>query len=178
MELAGSIAKCLLGKPISPEARMMLSKITPDVSDEEIRDLFRSDERRDSLSDDDELRILTPAEVIQVLQEEYSVDPRLAEASVAALSQQSEFLDPDKCFEWTLDNEPLLSEEDLDELIKEFRERAENEAAENTKLTLDDFTKRMIAASASEAEQLTTKLTKIWNCFLNSVETEEASDFV
>ena len=154
----------------------MINKMSTDVSEEEIRELFQSDERRGSVSSEEET--LTPAEIVKMLQEEYSVIPRLAEASVAALSKYSDQLELEKCFEWTLENEALLTEEDIDELLGEYRANAEREEAESIKPTLDDFTKRMIAQTNVEAELLSAKLTTIWNSFLNSIETEEASDFV
>ena len=92
---------------------MMINKIATDVSEEEIRELFKSDERRVSVSSEEES--LTPAEIVKMLQEEYSVLPRLAEASIAALSKSSDHLEVEKCFEWTLENEALLTEEDLEE---------------------------------------------------------------
>ena len=79
---------------------MLLNKMTPNVTEEEIRDLFKSEERRGSYSDDEDLE-LRPAEMI-----------------------------------------------------------------------------KMIETTNAEAGQLSVKLTKIWNCFLSSIETEEASDFV
>ena len=176
MELAGAIARCLRGEKISAAARMMINKISTDVSEEEIRELFKSDERRGSLSSEEES--LTPAEIVKMLQEEYSVQSRLAEASIAALSKSSEHLDLEKCFEWTLENESQLTEEELEELIREYRANTEREEAERAKPTLDDFTKRMISETNVEADLLSVKLTTIWNSFLNSIETEEASDFV
>ena len=154
----------------------MINKISTDVSEEEIRELFKSDERRGSVSSEEES--LTPAEIVKMLQEDYSVQPRLAEACIAALSKSSDRLELEKCFEWTLENESQLTEEDLDELIREYRANTEREEAESAKPTLDDFTRRMIEETNVEAELLSVKLTTIWNSFLNSIETEEASDFV
>ena len=131
MELAGAIARCLRGEKISAGARMMINKISTDVSEEEIRELFKSDETRGSVSEAEETRALTPAEMIKMLQEEYSVGPRLAEACVAALSKCSDQLQPEKCFEWTLENEALLTEEDIEELIREYRANKEKEEAES-----------------------------------------------
>ena len=97
MELAGAIARCLRGEKISAGARMMINKISTDVSEEEIRELFKSEDRRVSVSSEEER--LTPAEIVKMLREEYSVQPRLAEASVAALSKSSDHLELEKCFE-------------------------------------------------------------------------------
>ena len=48
-------AKCLEGQPIPPQTRMMINKISSNVSEDEVRDLFKSDGRI-AESEDEEVR--------------------------------------------------------------------------------------------------------------------------
>ena len=57
VEMAGVFAKCLEGQPIPPQTRMMINKISSHVSEDEVRDLFKSDGRI-AESEDEEVRQL------------------------------------------------------------------------------------------------------------------------
>ena len=163
--------------PVSPQIMAILGKIGT-VTEEDLN-VFNVEKMEEGPiveprgTDDKDLSV---EEIIQILKDEYDVEQRVAEACLGILHGEEPEKEVGDYFEWCLENHD--SEEVIEEGILNYRSSANVEEKNAVPTaTLGQFTEEAIKRTENQVN-LKSKLNIIWNSFLNSIETEETSDFI